>query len=51
LPGLSEPTRVVDGLTVGEQIVSTKFREDRMWAAGEMIGRTAGFSVLNAHPI
>jgi amidase len=47
LPGLSVPTGVVDGLPVGVQIVSTKFREDRMLAAGEVIERAAQFSALD----
>ena len=46
LPGLSVPTGLVNGLPVGVQIVSTKFREDRMLAAGEVIERAAGFSAL-----
>lgn len=46
LPGLSVPTGVVNGLPVGVQIVSTKFREDRMLAAGEVIERAAKFSAL-----
>jgi amidase len=47
LPGLSVPTGVVNGLPVGVQIVSTKFREDRMLAAGEVIERAAQFSTLD----
>lgn len=47
LPGLSVPTGVVNGLPVGVQIVSTKFREDRMLAAGEVIERAARFSALD----
>jgi len=47
LPGLSVPTGVVKGLPVGVQIVSTKFREDRMLAAGEVIERAAKFSALD----
>jgi amidase len=46
LPGLSVPTGLANGLPVGVQIVSTKFREDRMLAAGEVIERAAGFSAL-----
>jgi amidase len=46
LPGLSVPTGVVDGLPVGVQIVSTKFREDRMLAAGEVVEQAAKFSAL-----
>ena len=46
LPGLSVPTGVVNGLPVGVQIVSTKFREDRMLAAGEVIEQAAQFSAL-----
>ncbi len=47
LPGLSVPTGVVQGLPVGVQIVSTKFREDRMLVAGEVIERAAQFSALD----
>jgi amidase len=47
LPGLSVPTGAVNGLPVGVQIVSTKFREDRMLAAGEVIERAAIFSALD----
>ncbi len=47
LPGLSVPTGVVNGLPVGVQIVSTKFREDRLLAAGEVIERAAQFSALD----
>lgn len=47
LPGLSVPTGVVNGLPVGVQIVSTKFREDRMLAVGEVIERAAKFSALD----
>lgn len=47
LPGLSVPTGVVNGLPVGVQIVSTKFREDRMLAAGEVIEQAARFSALD----
>ncbi|WP_291934051.1 amidase family protein [Limnohabitans sp.] len=47
LPGLSVPTGVVNGLPVGVQIVSTKFREDRMLAAGEVIEQAAQFSALD----
>jgi amidase len=47
LPGLSVPTGLVDGLPVGVQIVSTKFREDRMLAVGEVIERAAKFSALD----
>jgi amidase len=46
LPGLSVPTGVVNGLPVGVQIVSTKFREDRMLAAGEVIEQAAKFSAV-----
>ncbi len=46
LPGLSVPTGVVDGLPVGVQLVATKFREDRLLAAGEAIEQAARFSAL-----
>ena len=47
LPGLAVPTGVVNGLPVGVQLVSNKFREDRLLAAGEVIERAAGFSALD----
>ena len=47
LPGLSVPTGVVDGLPVGVQLVATKFREDRLLAAGEAIEQAAKFSALD----
>ena len=50
LPGLSVPTGVVDGLPIGAQLVTTRFREDRLLAAGEVIERAAGYSVLDALP-
>ena len=46
LPGLSVPTGVVDGLPVGVQLVTTRFREDRLLAAGEVIEQSAKFSAL-----
>ena len=48
LPGLAVPTGVVDGLPIGVQLVATRFREDRLLAAGEVIERAAGYSVLDA---
>ena len=47
LPGLAVPTGVSQGLPVGVQLVSNKFREDRMLAAGEVIERASGFSALD----
>lgn len=47
LPGLSVPTGLVDGLPVGVQLVTTKFREDRLLAAGEIIEQAAKFSALD----
>jgi amidase len=46
LPGLSVPTGLSAGLPIGVQLVATKFREDRLLAAGEVIERAAGFSAL-----
>lgn len=46
LPGLSVPTGMVDGLPTGVQIVSGKFREDLILAAGDVIENAAKFSVL-----
>ena len=47
LPGLSVPTGLANGLPVGVQLVATKFREDRLLAAGEVIERAARFSALD----
>lgn len=47
LPGLSVPTGLVDGLPVGVQIVSSRFREDIALQAGEVIERAAGFSAIS----
>ncbi len=46
LPGLAVPTGVADGLPVGVQIVSARFREDLALRAGELVERAAGFSAL-----
>ena len=48
LPGLSVPTGLRDGLPTGVQLVSSKFREDLILAAGEVIERAAHFSALDA---
>lgn len=50
LPGLSVPTGVVDGLPVGVQLCATRFREDLCLAAGEIVERAAGYSVLDRLP-
>jgi amidase len=47
LPGLSVPTGVVNGLPVGVQLVSGRFREDLVLRVGEMIEQAAGYSVLD----
>lgn len=47
LPSLSVPTGLADGLPTGVQLVATRFREDRLLAAGEVIERAAGFSALD----
>lgn len=47
LPGLSVPTGVVNGLPVGVQLVSGRFREDLALRAGEMIEQAAGYAVLD----
>lgn len=47
LPGLSVPTGLVDNLPVGVQLVATKFREDRLLVAGEVIEKAARFSALD----
>jgi amidase len=47
LPGLSVPTGVVNGLPVGVQLVTGRFREDLALRAGEMIELAAGYAVLD----
>lgn len=47
LPGLSVPTGMVSGLPVGVQLVATKFREDLLLTAGEVIEQAAKFSALD----
>ncbi|OOG49965.1 amidase family protein [Polaromonas sp. C04] len=47
LPGLAVPTGLVDGLPIGVQLVSSRFREDLALRAGEIIERAAGFSALD----
>jgi amidase len=47
LPGLSVPTGVVNGLPVGVQLVSSRFREDLILRVGEMIELAAGYAVLD----
>jgi amidase len=48
LPGLSVPTGLVQGLPAGVQLVGSRFREDQLLAAGEVIEQAAGFSALDA---
>ena len=47
LPGLSVPTGVVDGLPVGVQLVSGRFREDLLLRVGEIIEKAADYAVLD----
>ena len=47
LPGLAVPTGLVDGLPIGVQLVTSRFREDLALRAGEIIERAAGFSALD----
>ena len=47
LPGLSVPTGLADGLPVGVQICTARFREDVALRAGEVIERAARFSALD----
>lgn len=47
LPGLSVPTGIVDGLPVGVQLVSGRFREDVCLRAGAAVERSARFSSLD----
>ena len=48
LPGLSVPTGMAGGLPTGVQLVATRFREDRLLRAGEIVERAANWSVLRA---
>ena len=48
LPGISVPTGLSDGLPTGVQLVSTKFREDLILAAAQVIEERANFSVFTA---
>ena len=47
LPGLSVPTGLVDGLPVGVQVCTARFREDIALRAGEVIEHAARFSALD----
>ena len=47
LPGLSVPTGLVNGLPVGVQIVTGRFREDIALRAGEVIEQAAAFSAIS----
>jgi amidase len=46
LPGLSIPTGMADGLPVGVQLLTGRFREDQALVAGEVIESAAKFSAL-----
>ncbi|MDB5731869.1 MAG: aam 3 [Variovorax sp.] len=46
LPGLSVPTGVDGGLPTGVQLCASRYREDLCLAAGEIVERAAGYSVL-----
>ena len=48
LPGLSVPTGMDNGLPTGVQLVSNKFREDRLFQVAGVIEQSASFSVLKA---
>lgn len=50
LPGLSVPTGLDAGLPTGVQLVASRFREDRLLRAGEVIEARAGFRALDAWP-
>ncbi|MDO8456831.1 MAG: amidase family protein [Burkholderiaceae bacterium] len=47
LPGLSVPTGIIQGLPVGVQIVTGRFREDLALRAGAVIEDAARFSALD----
>ncbi|MBS3997304.1 MAG: amidase family protein [Hydrogenophaga sp.] len=47
LPGLSVPVGMEQGLPTGVQLVATRFREDLLLQAGEIIEAAAGFAALD----
>ncbi len=46
LPGLSVATGEVDGAPVGVQLIGSKFREDVLLTAGEVIEAACGVPVV-----
>jgi amidase len=48
LPGISVPTGIANGLPTGVQLVATRYREDLLLHAAQMIEVAAGFDVLGA---
>ncbi|MBS0343064.1 MAG: amidase family protein [Proteobacteria bacterium] len=51
MPGLSVPTGVADGLPMGVQLMSWRWREDLLLQAGAVIERAAAFTALPGHPL
>ena len=49
VPGLLVPTGLAADLPTGVQLLSARFRDDKMLRAGELFEAAAGYSVL-AHP-
>ncbi|MBS0455203.1 MAG: amidase family protein [Proteobacteria bacterium] len=51
MPGLSVPTGVANGLPMGVQLMSWRWREDLLLQAGAVIEQAAGFTALREQPL
>ena len=51
MPGLSVPTGVANGLPMGVQLMSWRWREDLLLQAGAVIEQAAGFTALPEQPL
>lgn len=51
MPGLAVPTGVANGLPMGVQLMSWRWREDLLLQAGTVIEQAAGFTALPQQPL